>query len=177
MSVYLMVFYKDEDYGFYMVISFDGYIFIVLNEGKFVIVGDMIVEQKGICDLYIFCGLDGVFYLLMIDLYIYVQCDGYCDIEWECDGKEYGWGNNWGLVLMKFWDLIYWKCINLCFDKLFVVYSEVGCVWVFEVIYDDKKGKLMMYFIMCFKNEVNKFYYVYVNDDFDKLEILFQFFF
>lgn len=30
----------------------------------------------------------------------------------------------------------------------------------------------MMYFTMRFKNEANKLYYVYVNDDFDKLETL-----
>lgn len=29
-----------------------------------------------------------------------------------------------------------------------------------------------MYFTMRFKNEANKLYYVYVNDDFDKLETL-----
>ena len=30
----------------------------------------------------------------------------------------------------------------------------------------------MMYFTMRFKNEANKLYYVYVNDDFDRLETL-----
>lgn len=38
-----------------------------------------------------------------------------------------------------------------------------------EVTYDDKKGKLMIYFTMRFKNEANKLYYVYVNDDFDRI--------
>ena len=60
----------------------------------------------------------------------------------ERDGKEYGWGNNRGLVLMKSWDLIHWKRTNLRFDKLSAAYSEVGCAWAPEVTYDDKKRKV-----------------------------------
>ena len=172
MSAYLMVFHKDEDHGLHMAISPDGYTFTALNEGKPVIAGDTIAEQKGIRDPHIFRGPDGAFYLSMTDLHIYAQRDGYRDTEWERDGKEYGWGNNRGLVLMKSWDLIHWKRTNLRFDKLSAAYSEVGCAWAPEVTYDDKKGKLMMYFTMRFKNEANKLYYVYVNDDFDKLETL-----
>ena len=84
----------------------------------------------------------------MTDLHIYAQRDGYRDTEWERDGKEYGWGNNRGLVLMKSWDLIHWKRTNLRFDKLSAVFSEIGCAWAPAVTYDDKKGKLMMYFTM-----------------------------
>ena len=48
MSAYLMVFHKDEDHGLHMAISPDGYTFTALNEGKPVIAGDTIAEQKGI---------------------------------------------------------------------------------------------------------------------------------
>ena len=99
MSAYLMVFHKDEDHGLHMAISPDGYTFTALNEGKPVIAGDTIAEQKGIRDPHIFLGPDGAFYLSMTDLHIYAQRDGYRDTEWERDGKEYGWGNNRGLVL------------------------------------------------------------------------------
>lgn len=121
MSAYLMVFHKDEDHGLHMAISPDGYTFTALNEGKPVIAGDTIAEQKGIRDPHIFRGPDGAFYLSMTDLHIYAQRDGYRDTEWERDGKEYGWGNNRGLVLMKSWDLIHWKRTNLRFDKLSAV--------------------------------------------------------
>ena len=67
-----------------------------MNEGKPVIAGDTIAEQKGIRDPHIFRGPDGAFYLSMTDLHIYAQRDGYRDTEWERDGKEYGWGNNRG---------------------------------------------------------------------------------
>ena len=124
MSAYLMVFHKDEDHGLHMAISPDGYTFTALNEGKPVIAGDTIAEQKGIRDPHIFRGPDGAFYLSMTDLHIYAQRDGYRDTEWERDGKEYGWGNNRGLVLMKSWDLIHWKRTNLRFDKLSAAYSD-----------------------------------------------------
>ena len=91
MSAYLMVFHKDEDHGLHMAISPDGYTFTALNEGKPVIAGDTIAEQKGIRDPHIFRGPDGAFYLSMTDLHIYAQRDGYRDTEWERDGKEYGW--------------------------------------------------------------------------------------
>lgn len=108
----------------------------------------------------------------MTDLRVFAQRDGYQDTEWERDGREYGWGNNRGLVLMKSWDLINWKRTNIRFDKLSAGLSEIGCVWAPEVAYDDKNGRLMIYFTMRFKNEANKLYYVYVNDEFDKIETL-----
>ena len=47
--------------------------------------------------------------------------------------------------------------------------SEIGCAWAPEVTYDAQKGKLMIYFTMRFRNEANKLYYVYVNDEFDTI--------
>ncbi len=172
MSAYLMVFHKDETHGLYMAISRDGYTFTALNDGEPVIAGDTIAWQRGIRDPHIFRGPDGAFYLAMTDLRVFAQRDGYQDTEWERDGREYGWGNNRGLVLMKSWDLINWKRTNIRFDKLSAGLSEIGCVWAPEVAYDDKNGRLMIYFTMRFKNEANKLYYVYVNDEFDKIETL-----
>ena len=172
MGAYLMVFHKDETHSLYMAVSDDGYTFTALNDGKPVIAGDTIALQKGIRDPHIFRGPDGAFYLSMTDLHIYAQKDGFRDTEWERDGKEYGWGNNRGLVLMKSWDLINWKRTNARFDLLSAGLGEIGCVWAPEVTYDYKKGKLMIYFTMRFKNEANKLYYVYVNDDFDRIETL-----
>lgn len=172
MSAYLMVFHQDRDHGLHMALSRDGYTFTALNNGEPVISGDTIAEQKGIRDPHIFRGPDGAFYLSMTDLHIYAQQKGYRNTEWERDGKDYGWGNNRALVLMKSWDLIHWKRTNVRFDKLTAGLSEIGCVWAPEVTYDERVGKLMIYFTMRFKNEPNKLYYVYVNDDFDKIETL-----
>lgn len=178
MSAYLMVFHKDETHGLYMAVSHDGYTFTALNDGEPVIAGDTIAYQRGIRDPHIYRGPDGAFYLAMTDLHVFAQRDGYRTTQWERDGK-YGWGNNRGLVLMKSWDLLNWKRTNIRFDKLSAGLGEIGCAWAPEVTYDDKKGKLMIYYTMRFKNEANKLYYVYVNDDFDTIEsfpqILFEY--
>ena len=39
-----------------------------------------------------------------------------------------------------------------------------------ETIYDDKAGKMMIYFTMRFGTDRNRLYYMYVNDDFNKIE-------
>ena len=170
MGAYLMVFHKDGTHSLHMAVSFDGYSFTALNDGKPIIAGDTIADQKGIRDPHIYRGPDGAFYLAMTDLHIYAKKDGYRNTEWERDGDRYGWGNNRGLVLMKSWDLINWKRTNIRFDKLSAAYSEIGCAWAPETTFDVEKGKLMIYFTMRYRNELNRLYYVYVNDDFDKLE-------
>lgn len=170
MSAYLMVYHKDETHSLHMALSPDGYVFTALNDDKPVIAGDTIADQKGIRDPHIYRGPDGAFYLAMTDLHIYAQREGYRSSEWERDGKEYGWGNNRGLVLMKSWDLINWKRTNLRFDEMSAQFSEIGCSWAPEVTFDAEKNKLMIYFTMRYKNEPNKLYYTYVNEDFDRLE-------
>ncbi len=172
MGAYLMVFHKDETHGLYMAVSRDGYTFTAMNDGEPVIAGDTIAYQRGIRDPHIYRGPDGAFYLAMTDLHVFAKRDGYRETEWERDRNMYGWGNNYGLVLMKSWDLVNWKRANIRFDKLTAGLSEIGCAWAPEVTYDEKKGKLMIYYTMRFRNEANKLYYVYVNDDFDTIESL-----
>ena len=172
MSAYLMVFHKDETHGLYMAVSRDGYTFTAMNDGEPVIAGVTIAYQRGIRDPHIYRGPDGAFYLAMTDLHVFAKRDGYRETEWERDRNMYGWGNNYGLVLMKSWDLVNWKRANIRFDKLTAGLSEIGCAWAPEVTYDEKKGKLMIYYTMRFRNEANKLYYVYVNDDFDTIESL-----
>ena len=179
MRAYLMVFHRDETHGLYMAVSRDGYTFTAVNEGQPVLAGDTIASQHGIRDPHIFRGPDGAFYLAMTDLHVFARRDGYRDTEWEQPGEAYGWGNNRGLVLMKSWDLINWGRANIRFDQLSAGLGEIGCVWAPEVAYDDEKGRLMIYYTMRFKNEQNRLYYVYVNDDFNRIEsmpqILFEY--
>ena len=172
MGAYLMVFHKDDTHSLHMALSYDGYTFTALNDAKPVIGGDTIADQKGIRDPHIYRGPDGAFYLAMTDLHIYAKNDGYRQTEWERDGDTYGWGNNRGLVLMKSWDLVNWSRANIRFDKLSAAYSEIGCAWAPETTFDEKTGKLMIYFTMRFRKELNRLYYVYVNEDFNKLESL-----
>jgi beta-xylosidase len=179
MSAYLMVFHKDDTHGLHMALSPNGYRFTALNDGKPVIAGDTIADQKGIRDPHIYRGPDGAFYMAMTDLHVFGKRDGFRNTEWERDGKTYGWGNNLGLVLMKSWDLIDWTRANIRFNDLSAQFQETGCVWAPETIYDEDAGKLMIYFTMRFKNEPNKLYYAYVNDDFNRLvstpQILFEY--
>ena len=172
MSAYLMVFHKDDTHSVHMAISHDGYTFTALNDGNPVIKGDSIAMQRGIRDPHIFRGPDGGFYLSATDLHIFAKEAGYRDTECERDFEVYGWGNNRGLVLLKSFDLINWTHTAIDFSALAEGLEEIGCAWAPEVVYDDKAGKLMLHYTMRFKNGLNKLYYVYVNDDFDRVETL-----
>ncbi len=170
---YLMVYHKDQDHGLHMAVSQDGYTWTALNDDKPVIGGDSIAEQHGIRDPHIFRGPDGGFYLSMTDLHVFGKRDGIRTTEWERDGKLYGWGNNRGLVLMKSFDLIHWKRTNIDFSKLpdqeDMKWSEVGCVWAPETVFDEETGQLMIHFTMREGKGMNKIYYVYVNNDYNTL--------
>lgn len=170
MGAYLMVYFKDDTHGLYMALSKDGYSFTDVNNAKPIIAGDTIAEQKGIRDPYIYRGPDGLFYLALTDLHIYAQKQGYRNTEWERDGKQYGWGNNRGLVLMKSADLVNWSHMVLRVDKAFPELADIGCAWAPEMIYDEVKKKTMLYFTMRFGVSKEKVYYTYMNSDFTKME-------
>ena len=173
LAAYLMVYHKDQDHGLHMAISRDGYTWTALNDDKPVISGDTIAIQHGIRDPHIFRGSDGAFYLSMTDLHVFGQRDGKRTTEWERDGKLYGWGNNRGLVLMKSFDLIHWMRKNLDFsilpDQDDMKWSDVGCVWAPETVYDEDTGQLMVHFTTRQGKGMNKIYYAYVNNDYNAL--------
>lgn len=173
LSAYLMVYHKDQDHGLHMAVSEDGYTWTALNDDLPIIAGDTIAEQHGIRDPHIFRGPDDSFYLAMTDLHVFGQRDGFRDTEWERDGKVYGWGNNRGLVLMKSNDLINWTRANLDFTKLpsqpDIDWSEVGCVWAPETVYDNETGQLMIHFTTRQGVGKNIIYYAYVNNDYNTL--------
>ena len=158
MAAYLMVFHRD------------GYHFTALNNARPVISGDTIAEQRGVRDPHIYRGPDGAFYLVATDLHIYAQREGKRATEWERDGEAYGWGNNRGLVLMKSHDLIHWTHTVVNINEMSPELADIGCAWAPETIYDEKTGRLMIYFTMRHKNGPNKLYYVYANNDFNRIE-------
>jgi hypothetical protein len=169
-SAYLLVYFKDDTHGLYMALSNDGYSFTDVNNAKPIMAGDTIAGQRGIRDPHLFRGPDGSFYLAMTDLHIFAQQAGYRNTEWERDGKDYGWGNNRALVLMKSKDLVHWSRTNLRVDEAFPGLDSIGCAWAPETTYDPVKKKLMIYYTMRYKNGTNALYYSYVNNDFTKLE-------
>ncbi len=172
-SAYLMVYHKDADHSLHMAYSEDGYQWTALNGDRPVISGDTIAGQRGIRDPHIFRGPDGAFYLAMTDLHIFARRAGLRTTEWEREGEKYGWGNNRGLVLMKSTDLVHWTHTQIDFTRLpkqeGIDWSEVGCVWAPETVYDEEKGHLMIHFTTRQGNGKNFICYVYVNDDFDAL--------
>ena len=172
MAAYLMVYHKDADHGLHMAISYDGYAFHALNKDSAMIDGAKIASQKGIRDPHIYRAPNGYFYLAMTDLHVFGQRDGYRDTQWERDGERYGWGNNKGLVLMRSRDLIHWSCTRLNFQELGGEWSEVGCVWAPEIVYDAQAGKLMLHFTSRKGKGINRIYYVYMNDEFTQMESL-----
>ena len=167
MDAYLFVFFDDPTHSLFMATSHDGYTFTVVNDGKPVIGGDTIADQKGIRDPHIYRGPDGAFYLAMTDLHLSAQRKGYRTTRWERDEKEFGWGNNRGFVLMKSFDLIHWTRTNLHIEN--AMNEKVGCVWAPETTYDPVAKKMMIYFTMRLGNGLTKLYYAYVDDAFTHL--------
>jgi hypothetical protein len=167
MAAYLFVFFDDPTHSLFMATSHDGYTFTAVNDGKPVIAGDTIADQKGVRDPHITRGPDGAFYLAMTDLHLSAQRKGYRTTRWEREEKDYGWGNNRGLVLMKSFDLIHWTRSNLHIENAFN--EKVGCVWAPETIYDPVARKMMIYFTMRLGNGLTKLYYAYTDDAFTKL--------
>jgi predicted GH43/DUF377 family glycosyl hydrolase len=170
LGAYLLVYFHDEDHSLHMALSSDGYTFTALNDDKPVMNGREIAEQKGIRDPHIMRGPDGAFYLSMTDLHLFAQKEGLRTTLWERDAKAYDWGNNRGLVFMRSTDLIHWTRANVRVDKAFPGFTEIGCAWAPETIYDAKARKLVVYFTMRFGRGRNRLYYSYVDDAFTKLE-------
>ncbi|HET7898699.1 MAG TPA: hypothetical protein VFL47_13540, partial [Flavisolibacter sp.] len=171
MGAYLMVYFKDDTHGLYFALSKDGYSFTDVNQGNPVVAGDTIAEQKGIRDPYIYRHpQNGLFYLALTDLHIFAQKEGYRTTQWERDGKQFGWGNNRGLVLLQSSDLIHWSHSVLRVDKAFPGLDSIGCAWAPEMIYDEARKKTMLYFSMRYGTGKEKVYYTYMNDDFTAME-------
>ncbi len=180
MGAYLFVFFSDPTHSLFMATSHDGYTFNAVNDGKPVISGDSIAEQRGVRDPHISRGPDGAFYLCMTDLHIFARREGLRATEWERDGEEYGWGNNRSLVLMKSKDLIHWTRSNIRIDKAFPdKFGNIGCAWAPETTYDPVEKKMMIYFTMRIGNGKSRLYYSYTDDAFTRLvtepRILFEY--
>lgn len=179
MAGYLMTYFSDSDHSLHFAVSDDGYTFTALNDNKPVISGDTIAEQHGIRDPHIYRGPDGKLYLVLTDLHIFGKEAGLRDTRWERP-DEYGWGNNRGIALMRSDDLINWTHNEVRIDKLFPDdFSEIGCAWAPETIYDPKEDKMMVYFTIRKRGEKlpggknidkkTRLYYSYADSNFTTL--------
>jgi hypothetical protein len=167
---YVLVYFKDQTQSAYMAISRDGYTFTDLNGGRPIFDGALLAEQKGVRDPHMTRGPDGGFYLAMTDLHIFGQRAGFRTTPWERPQEKYGWGNNRALVLMKSFDLIHWTVSDFRVDTAFPELGDIDCSWAPETIYDETKGKMMVYFTIRYNNKVCNLYYSYTDDAFTKLE-------
>lgn len=167
---YLMVYFKDQTQSAYMAISRDGYTFTDLNDGRPIFDGALLAEQKGVRDPHISRGPDGGVYLAMTDLHIFGQRAGFRTTPWERPQEQYGWGNNRAIVLMKSFDLIHWTVSDFRVDTAFPELGDIDCSWAPETVYDEGKGKMMVYFTIRYNNKACNLYYSYTDDAFTKLE-------
>jgi predicted GH43/DUF377 family glycosyl hydrolase len=170
LAAYLLVYFLDSDHSLHFALSSDGYTFTDVNNGRPVMKGEDLAEQKGIRDPHIARGPDNAFYLAMTDLHIFGRQMGYRTTQWQRDAAKYDWGNNRALVLMKSTNLIDWSHTDLRVDQAFPGLEELGCVWAPETIYDAEKGKMMIYFTMRIDHGRTRLYYSYTDDAFTKLE-------
>ncbi len=169
-QAYLMSYFKDETHSLYFAVSLDGYSFTDVNDGNPVLQGKDLAEQKGVRDPHITRGPDGAFYLSMTDLHIFAQREGLRDTEWERPGERYSWGNNRALILMKSYDLIHWTHSIVHVGELFPEYSDIGCAWAPQTIYDANEGRMMVYFTTRIGNGPNFMVYSYADDAFTTLQ-------
>jgi predicted GH43/DUF377 family glycosyl hydrolase len=169
LTAYLLVYFRDESHSLHIAVSRDGYAFTDVNDGKPVLEGRGISEQKGIRDPHVVRGPDGAFYLSMTDLHIYAQREGLRETEWERPKETHGWGNNRSLILMKSYDLIHWTHAIVHVDKLFPETAQLSAAWAPETIYDPTTRKMMVYYTTRDGAGTEHMVYSYANKDFTTL--------
>ncbi|WP_186754175.1 family 43 glycosylhydrolase [Echinicola salinicaeni] len=135
-------------------ISKDGFNYRALNNNQPVISADSISLRGGVRDPHILRGEDGMFYMVLTDLYV----------------PEDGWTNQ-GMVFLKSKDLVNWTHSTVHIPDVFPEeFGDVKRVWAPQTIYDPTAGKYMVYFSMLQEGGADIIYYAYANKDFTGLE-------
>ena len=135
-------------------ISRDGYQYRALNNNQPVIDSKDISSTGGVRDPHILRGQDGMFYMVLTDLYV-------PDMGWE----------NTAMVMLKSKDLISWDHTVVDIPKTFpATFGNVYRVWAPQTIYDQVQGKYMLYWSMIQPGGRDIIYYAYANADFTGLE-------
>ena len=139
-------------------ISYDGFNYTPLNDGKPVISSDTISLKKGVRDPHILRGEDGYFYMVVTDM-----------------RSSQGWSSNRGMVLMRSKDMVNWSHSTVHFPEKYAgtMFANVTRVWAPQTIYDKNAKKYMVYFSILTddgKCPYDKVFWAYANEDFTDLE-------
>lgn len=139
-------------------ISYDGFNYTPLNDGKPIILSDTISLKKGVRDPHILRGKDGYFYMVVTDM-----------------RSSQGWSSNRGMVLLRSKDMVKWEHHTVHFPEKYAgtMFANVTRVWAPQTIYDKTAKKYMVYFSILTddgKCPYDKVYYAYANKDFSDLE-------
>lgn len=143
-----------EEEAIRFAISTDGNHFQALNNNQPVIASSAISSSGGVRDPHILRGVDGkTFYMVATDMV-----------------SANGWDSNRAMVLLKSNDLVNWTSAIVNIPQTFKAFEKVNRVWAPQTIYDDQKGKYMIYWSMRAGNDPDIIYYAYANKDFTALE-------
>lgn len=139
-------------------ISYDGFNYIPLNNGKAIISSSKIANKKAVRDPHILRAEDGkTFYMVVTDM-----------------KSSEGWSSNRGMVLLKSTDLVNWSHSAIHFPSKWPSnWGNIIRVWAPQTIYDPEAGKYMVYFSLLTsdgKVPYDKIFYCYANEDFTDLE-------
>lgn len=128
-------------------VSEDGYNFKPLNGGK-----PVILQTKGkkcVRDPFILKGHDGGYFIIGTDM-----------------KSEEGWVSNHALVTWRSEDLLHWTDETIIDIRDFGgEFANTNRAWAPEVIFDEEKGKYMVYWShSTFENDIASIYYAYTDD-------------
>ena len=139
-------------------ISYDGWAYTPLNNGKPVIASKDIALTGCVRDPHILRGPDGWFYQVVTDM-----------------KSSLGWSSNRGMVLMRSRDLIKWEHHTIHFPERYkgTMFEHVTRVWAPQTIYDEHSGKYVVYFSILTDDgscPYDRVYWAFANKDFSDFE-------
>jgi hypothetical protein len=157
MSAYLFAYFTGNnlsDEALRFAISSDGFTYKALNNNQPILDSKVISSTGGIRDPHILRGADGkTYYMVATDMV-----------------SALGWNSNRAMILMKSTNLTDWQTRVVNIQNTFPGYTDLQRVWAPQTIYDQEKGKYLLYWSMKLGNEPDKIYYSYANEDFTALE-------
>lgn len=156
-SAYLFVYFTgnrmDEEAIRYAV-STDGYDYRTLNNNRPVVDSKAISSTGGVRDPHILRRHDGKgFYMVVTDMV-----------------SAKGWDSNRAMVLMKSDDLVNWHSTIINIQQTYEGQENLKRVWAPQTIFDQEKGKYMVYWSMKHGDGPDIIYYAYANPEFTALE-------
>lgn len=136
-----------------LALSFDGFNYKALNNNYPILASEEISRMGGVRDPHILRGIeDSSFYMVLTDM-----------------KSALGWNSNHGIVLLKSYDLIHWTHQAVDIAAEFADFSSINRAWAPQTFYDQNEGKYMIYWSMRSGSAIDRIYYAYANEDFDRI--------